>query len=117
MGLRDQILSSQDRPAEKLSIAEWGCDVWIRTMSGKERDALEAESLAKRGKNAQANMDNFRSRLAVRCVVDEAGVRVFTDDDADALGEKSASALGRIYDVAARLNGYTGKDVEELAKN
>lgn len=117
MGLRDQILSSQDRALEILTVPEWNCDVWIRTMTGKERDALEAESVSRRGKNAQANMDNFRARLAVRCVADQEGVRVFTDEDADALGEKSGTALGRIYDAAARLNGYTSKDVEELAKN
>lgn len=40
--------------------------------------------------------------------------RLFSDQDMIALGELSASALQRIFDVAQALSGITNKDVEEL---
>ena len=45
---------------------------------------------------------NFRAKLAALIVVDESGSRVFSDEDAAALGQKNAKALDRIFaDLAA----------------
>ena len=41
---------------------------------------------------------------------------MFTDKDVKALGEKSANALQRVFDVAQKLSGITPDDVEELAQ-
>jgi hypothetical protein len=62
-------------------------------------------------------LHNVRAKLVVRSVVDEDGNRVFRDQDAPALGEKSAAVLDKLYDVASRLSKVTQEDVEELAKN
>ena len=43
--------------------------------------------------------------------------QVFTDDQAEALGKKSAKVLARLYNVAAKLNGLSKEDVEELRGN
>ena len=40
-----------------------------------------------------------------------------SDADMEALGEKSAAALQRVFDVARRLSGMSESDVEELTKN
>ncbi len=114
---REQILAAVDLPREEVYIAEWAGSVWVRTLSAAERDALEAASVQARGKDRSVNLANLRARLAVLCLVDEQGQRLFTDTDAVALGQKSAKALARVYDVAARLNGLSAEDVEELAKN
>ena len=50
-------------------------------------------------------MANARARLVVLCVIDAEGQRVFAAEDADLLGDKSAAAVNRIYEVAARLAG------------
>jgi hypothetical protein len=114
---REEILFAEDLPCEEVLIAEWGGAVRVRTLSGAERDAFEAASVQTRGKNREVNLANLRARLAVLCVVDDAGKRLFEDHEAAELGKKSAKALARIYDAAARLNGLTAEDAEELAKN
>jgi hypothetical protein len=114
---RADILSSADLPTEDLYVPEWNGTVRVRTLSGAERDAFEAASVQARGNNRSVNLANLRARLAVLCLVDADGNRLFSDLDAVGLGMKSAKALARVYDVAARLNGLTAEDAEELAKN
>lgn len=120
---KEKILSAQDSSLEKVDVLEWGGHVFIRTMSGTERDQFENESYnvtpAGPGKKPTVTMnrENFRARLLVRCVADESGQSLFTRKDIEALGKKSAKALDRLYDVAQRVNGLTPEDVEELTKN
>jgi hypothetical protein len=110
---KDTILGASDLPTEEVPVPEWGGSVFVRTMSGMERDAFEQSIVdsKKRG------LVNVRARLAVQVVCDSTGARIFTDTDADALGKKSGKALDRIFDVAQRLSGIGAKDVEELEKN
>lgn len=41
---------------------------------------------------------------------------MFSDHEAEVLGEKSAAALDLLFTVAQRLNALTNADVEELGK-
>lgn len=120
LALRDQILGADDRPREAVACPEWGATVFIRTMSGLERDAFEIEQLTLRESdpgNKRANLSNFKARLCVRCAVDENGEPIFKPGDAAALGAKSSKVLARLYDAASRLNGLADEDVEALAGN
>ena len=113
------ILAANDLPTETVDVPEWGGDVTVRTMTGRERDEFEAEIL-KRPKAADGSIADLRGlkvHLVIRTVVDESGAPLFTDEDGEALNGKSAAALNRIADVAQRLNGLTKKDVDELAGN
>ena len=112
---REAILGADDLPREKVDVPEWGGAVYVRTMTGAERDKYEAELLATEDKTAR--LVNIRARLAGLTVCDEAGKRVFADGDIEALGAKSAAALDRIFPVAMRLNGLSATDVEGLEKN
>lgn len=114
---RDAILGADDLQYEDLDVPEWGGIVRVRSLSGAERDNYEASMRLQRGKEFIANMANVRAKLVVRCVVDEDGKRLFTDNDAPALGEKSAAALDRVFEVAARLSRLSDEDVDELAGN
>jgi len=110
---KKQILSADDLPKEKVEVPQWSGHVWVRTLTGAERDRFEQTLLD--GKNV--NMANVRARLVVLTAIGDDDKRIFDDADAQALGDKSASALDRIYAVAQRLNGLTATDVEDLAKN
>jgi len=114
---REQILEAQDIKAERLEVPEWGGEVMVRSMTGSERDQFEQTILTKRGRDYDVNMRNLRAKLAAWTVVDEAGARIFSEEDVLALSEKSAGALQRIFNVASRLSGISPEDVEELAKN
>lgn len=114
---KDDILSVEDMPKESVDVPEWGGMVYVRSMSASERDAFEQSvSLGSNGSIAR-NLNNIRARLAVLCLCDESGARMFEDSEAETLGRKSAAALDRIFEVARRLNALTDSDVEELRKN
>lgn len=118
MSLKDQILSADDSIKEPVDIPEWGSlKLFVRVLSGEERDDFEASMVQQRGKNTVQNLRNVRAKLAVRCLCDETGARIFEDADATALGKKSGSALQLVFEKARKLNRLTNEDVEELAGN
>jgi len=115
---RDDILGINDLPYEDVLIPEWGNRyVRVRALTGAERDAFEQSIVEQRGKSTRMNLKNIRAKLVALTVVDEDGKRVFSDEDAELLGRKSAVALNRIFEVAQRLSGLRPEDVEELAGN
>jgi len=114
---KKSILQCDDLPKELVSVPEWDGDVFVRTLSGTERDMFEQSMMEGKGKNREINLKNIRARLAVLTICTEDGTRLFEAKDVDALGKKSAAALDRIFSVSQKLNGLSGDDVEELAGN
>jgi hypothetical protein len=114
---RDAILQAQDLPKELVSVPEWNGEVYVRALTGSERDAFEQSIVEQKGKSSKMNLRNLRAKLVALTVVDEVGERMFSDRDAELLGQKSAVALNRIFEVAQRLSGLSQEDVGELTKN
>lgn len=114
---REQILGADDSRRETVQVPEWGGEVVIAAMSGAARDAWEQSLVIRKGAKVEQNLANMRARLVAVCAVDADGKRLFTDDDAIALGEKSAAALERLCRVAQRLNGLTDKELEVAKGN
>jgi len=86
-------------------------------MTAAERDQFENTLFKGSGKNRTENVANLRSRLVVLCAVNESGDRIFSDDDAEALGRKNAAAVDIVFSVAQKLNGLSENDVDDLVKN
>ena len=107
------ILSAKDYESRVVAVPEWGGDVRVRSLTGRQRDALEGMFLAKE----KGGLANFRATLAAWCCVDEKGDRLFSDADIAKLSEKAAAPLQRIMDVCLEMNAFTDKDVEDLAGN
>src|SRR5690606_11536223 len=114
---RQEILSIRDIRTEIVFVPEWGGAVKIKAMTGKERDAWETALFQIDGKDVKMNKENLRAKLVALTVVDEAGQRLFTEADVEALGSKSASALDRIYQASQKLSGLTPDDIKEMEKN
>ena len=114
---RDAILQAEDLPRELVEVPEWGGAVYVRSLTGTERDAFEFSIVEQRGRSAKMNLRNIRAKLVALSIVDGEGNRLFTDTDVKALGQKSAAVLDRLFAVAQRLSGLRDEDVEELAKN
>ena len=89
--------------------------MWVRGMNGAERDKFESGIVEMRGKEQTLNMANVRAKLASLTLCDEEGKRLFSEQDVQALSQKSATALQRVFSVAQRLSGIGDDDVEELA--
>ena len=95
---------------ERIEIPELGGHVWLKPMSAGDRDRFEAE-------HATAKQRDFRARLAVASVCDEAGSLLFGAADVPQLSKLPASALEPIVRTAVRINALTDEDIEELEKN
>jgi hypothetical protein len=106
------ILAARDLPFEVVEVKEWGGAVHVSTMSGAERERF-LDSI----KGSEQTPTEFASRMLSAVVVGEDGERLFTVEDMAALGEKNPEVVGRVLEVAMRINGYGPKAVEEAAKN
>jgi hypothetical protein len=117
--LSSRILAKDTRRREKVRVPEWDdCALFVTDMKAVDSDAFEREEAqlrAERGPDEKGNTPNMRARFLVRVLYDEQGGRVFTDDQADALGEQSAAVLDRLFDVAARLSSTTPEALETTA--
>lgn len=112
MNIKDMILAVDDLPRKPVKVKEWGTTVWIKTMSGAEKDGFELEYYGEDKPHT-----NIRAGMLVRCLVDEQGQRIFADNEAEILGHKSAKVLSQLFTIASKLNAISATDVEELEKN
>jgi hypothetical protein len=108
---REAILNVVDLKPEVVEVPEWGGSLYIRMLTASERDKFEASCV---GTGKKQNLTNIRARLVVLCACDEAGERLFTDADAEALGRKSAAAVDKVFGACSKLNGFSSQDIEDL---
>jgi len=97
--------------------------VFVREMTGKERNAFE-NSIMKQEKDNNGvlqlvqKLDNFRSKLAVCTLCDEEGNLLFTMLDVERLSAAiSATMLEEIVKVAQSMNAIVPEVKEEIVKN
>ena len=114
---RDAILKAAVLKTEDVPVPEWGGSVLVRELRGRERDEWEASLAVQRGQKMVPDVANMRAKLVARTVIDADGEPVFTQQDVSALGELSAAALDRVFEVASRLSALNPDQVEELGKN
>lgn len=105
-----KILSVKDVKVEAVPVPEWGGDVFIKSLSGTERDAFEDAY-------SSDKMKNFRARFLVLALCDEAGDRLFSDAEIDELGKKSAAVISRLFEKAWAFNAFRAEDVDSLGKD
>jgi len=94
---RDAILATDDLERETVDVPEWGGAVVVQALTSRQRALFE-----------RRKSDEFdQVALVTRCVVDQNGNRTFGDQDIETLACKSAAAVDRLYQVAARLCGLS----------
>lgn len=114
---RDQIKAKRGvMPREAIVIKELGDEpVYITKLSAAGRDKFEA--MITGGKTGSVNLDNVRARFMALVCVDESGKRLFTDEDAEWLGDLDTSIVQQVVDKGFEINGLTVNAVEDAAKN
>jgi len=99
--------------------------VFVREMTAYEKNNWE-QSMMKRvasgnpndGVKFETSIDNFRIKLAVNVICDEAGNLLFTMKDIPLLNKSiSAANLEKIVDVAQKINAITTEEKEKVVKN
>lgn len=113
---RDEILAASDIQIEMVEVPEWGGSVYVKGMTGAERDRFEAGVVTTNGQDSSLNMNDLRAKLCAICICDEAGKPLFSSRDVKELTKKSASALQRVFKKAQSLSGLTDDDLEELSE-
>jgi hypothetical protein len=104
------ILAAKDTKLEgPIAVPEWGGDVFVRTISGVERDQFEDAY-------SEQKMKAFRVRFLVLTLSDDSGERLFGDDEIDALGKKSSVVINRLFDKAWQHNAFTQEAVDALGE-
>ena len=111
----DDILKANDRQME--AVKAWGGTVYVRTMTGLERDEWEEACSAGKREDGTVDVRGVMARLIVRCACAADGALLFKPAQADALNQKAAPELMAVYRVALRLNKLGQDDIEEMAGN
>lgn len=113
---RDAILNlGNDIKIEKV---ELGDDfVYLKEMTGSERDSYEQSLYNMERNKLQMAMDNARAKLLVKVICDEDGTLLFKSGDIQAVGNLPSSIADKLFSKAQEMNGLSDKDVDELTKN
>jgi hypothetical protein len=107
---RKSILAADDVRKEKIAVPEWGGDVFLRVLTGTDRDRFE-ESYS------EQKMKAFRIRFLILALCDETGQRLFADDEGDVLGKKSSVVINRLFEAGWKLNAFTQEAVDALGED
>ncbi len=111
---REDILQKDTRRGEMVAVPEWGGVVWVRALSGTDRDIVEQQVVEARKGGAADPL--FSARIVALSAHDE-GHRLFKAEDAQRLSEQDGGVLRRIADVALRLSGMDGGAQERAEGN
>lgn len=114
--LRKAIFESEDIPEELVAVPEWGdVKILVRGMNGKQRARFLRR--ATDPATGQVSWENFYPELVIATAHHpEDKSPIFEDADRDTLNQKSGIALNRVAEVAQRLSGLGGDDVEDAKK-
>jgi hypothetical protein len=114
---RDEILGVDELRYETVPTDEWksGSAVRVSSLTSQGRAELEDMVLARQGGSKSAV--GIRETFVSICAVDAQGHRLFTAEDVQALGRKSARPIERIFEAATRLNDVSEQAVAREAGN
>ena len=104
------IFAADDARLEKLHVPEWNGDVFLRVITGTDRDRFEEAW-------SEQKLKAFRIRFLLLTLCDEDGERLFKDEDAEGLGKKSSVVINRLFDAAWKLNAFTQEAIDEMGES
>lgn len=103
---------------EPLVVPELGGTIYVRGMSGKERDRFEEGLRIRKGKRTgQSDLRNFRAMLAVKVIVGEDGERLLHDGDVELIGLLPAGVLDRVLAKCTELSGKAEEEIDDLGND
>ena len=113
---REDILNAIDLELREISVPEWGGTVYLRNLSGSERDEMEIK-FREAADNPQIFV-GIRAYVLSLVLCDEQRYRLFTStEDVERLGEKNAAVLDRLFEIALDMNAIGEAAIEDAKKN
>ena len=118
MDLRATILGSADTPVDVVDVPEWGVKVGVKSMSAAARSTvMELAQGSTEGLNA-TRVQALWGETLVACLVDpDTQQPIFTADDMDALMDKSAAVIERLWQQCFTNSGMTEEAAGEAGKD
>lgn len=113
MSLRESILAKDDRKKVKINVPEWGCEVYLYSMTARDFTSL----LAMTERSGGVTPEDWYSRIVYLSVCDENGTRIFNESDIPELQDKNAKVIQRIARRAEQLNKMDSSIQEQAEKN
>jgi hypothetical protein len=120
---REEIDGADDIAYETVKVPEWKTkdgkpgEIRIRGCTMQEReeyaDMLDPDPTS----DKKARVLYRQARLCVKCIVDDAGKRLYKDNEAALLAKKSAGVIDRIFGRILDLSGLTEKSRKAIEKN
>lgn len=113
--LRERILEKDDRQSELIEVPQWGEKLKVVGMSAKERARLLRRITDT--ETGEMDIELMYPLLIIATAHDpDSGEKVFTEDDIDALNDKSGGALEVLGSAASRLSGMAQAEVNDMGK-
>lgn len=107
------IFAADDLELTLVDVPEWGGSVYLRAMTGLERDTFETASLKYSNTKDPSFLRNFRAKFVLACVVDADGKPLFKENQLDKIASKSAKVLDRLSEKIQELSGIEKKKDKE----
>jgi len=117
---KKEIMAAVDIKTQIVPVPEWGGDVYVKNLSGSEREEYESSLyVMDNGKPVVSvrSMASAKLRLCALSLCDDKGGRIFDIKEVAELGKKSSTAIDRVYDAILEVSGLSKEIVAELEKN
>jgi len=115
---RDQILNASDIGIEKVSVPEWGGEIYVKAMSLGDRNkcSLCLFDTDEKGEQIAKKDVDYNTVMLAFTLCDKKGKLIFSEEDIEAISNKSTKATDRCLEVAKRLNNFTEEEVDNAEK-
>jgi hypothetical protein len=113
---RESILGTNPFAREVVPVPKWGGDIILQEMSAFDRETLRDEMGVDGEKPA---MKNLAGKVLCRCIVNEVGERLFSDEDHEIVARKDQETLQILLDKAMIMNrmvAVKGEDEEKKSE-
>jgi len=107
---KEQILGARDFETVTVPVPEWGGEVMLRGLTGAARDQIEQRF-------TDQQTTGLKALVVASSMCDEDGKLLMSQEDVEALNEKSGAVLDRLFDKAWELSGIAPGAVEDAEGN
>lgn len=117
----DEFLTSpiMERQKKDVPVPELGPGKVIPVWGMTPRERTEFDDKKSRLKPAQREVlaAQIRERIVIECCRNDDGTQLFSEAQVEQLGQKRGDVFERLVNVCLDLSGFTGEDIDALAKN
>ena len=111
------IFEAKDYNLTKVDIPEWNGVVYVRGLTGEERDAYEKSFLDYGKDDSEVSLADLKIRLIIYGVTDEKGNNLFDMEDAEILNKKNGEILNKLFNAVRDVSGLGVAEEKEEEKN